>query len=165
MMQNRMAVLRWLGYSVLLLLAIVLQTMVFPRIDAVPNPRLAIAAVVCIAVFSGVTGGAAAGFAGGMLCDALLGTEAYFSLSMMAAGAVTGYLCGRVFQRAFWPAVFMSAASVVVIESAFLLFYQVAVRGIPLSAFISVGLPAVIASIVCTPPVYPLFRAVSKLGD
>jgi rod shape-determining protein MreD len=164
-MQARIAAARWMGYSVLLLLAVVLQTMVFPRVSAVPNPKAAVMAVVCIAVFSGIAGGAAAGFLCGMLCDALLGIEAYFTLSLMSAGAVTGALCGKVLQRSFWPALMMGAASVIVIESLYILFFQVAAGRAPMSAFISVGLPVVIASVLCVPLIYPLIRAISKLGE
>jgi rod shape-determining protein MreD len=123
---------------------------------------LSVAAVVSLAVFAGMAGGAAAGFICGMLCDALLGTEAYYTLTMMGAGVLTGALCGRMLQRAFWPAAVLSAASVAVIESAYILVYQVAVRNVPISAFFSVGLPVIVISILCVPFVYPLFRAVAK---
>jgi rod shape-determining protein MreD len=136
--------------------------MVFPRVNAIPNPMLSVAAAVSIGVFSGLGGGAAAGFIGGLLCDALLGTEAYFSLTMMGAGALTGSLCGRILQRAFWPALVLSSVSFIIIQSVYILFFQVLAKGAPPGAFLSVGLPEVLISVLCVPLVYPLFRAVAK---
>ncbi|MCL2003217.1 MAG: rod shape-determining protein MreD [Oscillospiraceae bacterium] len=162
MTQARAAMARWMSFSVLLLLSVILQAMVFPRVSAVPNPMLSVAAVISLAVFSGPAGGAAAGFICGLLCDALLGTEAYFSLTMMGAGAVTGFLCGRVLQKTFWPAFLMSSVSIFVIESAYILFFQIAARGVPLRAFVGAGLPGMLAGILCVPLVYPAFRAVAK---
>ncbi|MCL1806746.1 MAG: rod shape-determining protein MreD [Oscillospiraceae bacterium] len=164
MMQARMAIARWIGFSVLLLLAVILQIMVFPRIYALPNPLVSVAAVGSLAVFTGVRGGAAAGFVCGLLCDALLpGVEAYFTFTMMAAGALTGLLCGKVLQRSFWPALALCAASVTLIEFFYILFFQIAARGVPFSAVISVGLPEVLASVCCLPLAYPAFRGVSRV--
>jgi rod shape-determining protein MreD len=167
MMQTRDAIARWMGYSVLLLISLILQIMVFPRVGAVPNPMLSVVAVVCAAVFTGTAGGAAAGFICGMICDALLGTEAYYSLMLLGAGAMTGALCGRVLQKKFLPAVILSALSVVLISAFHLLFYLAPVRGVPVGAFVSVGLPEIFMSVLSVTLIYPLFRAVSKLfsGD
>jgi rod shape-determining protein MreD len=162
MLYARAAAVRWMGIGVLLFLAVVLQTMVFPRISVMPNAMLSIVAVVSFAVFSGLPGGAAAGFICGLLCDAIYGTEAYFALSAMGAGALSGALCGKVLQRAFLPALALSAVSVAVIKGLYILFFQTAARGIPVSSFISVGLPVFLASIISVPLVYPLFRAVAK---
>jgi rod shape-determining protein MreD len=161
MPQVTLSVARWIAFSVLLLLSVTLQAMVFPRIDAVPNPMVSVAAVVSLAVFTGTAAGAAAGAVCGMLCDALLHGEAYFTLTMMGAGALTGSLCGKVLQRKFLPALALSAASACVIAF-FYIVIQVAVGRAPWGAIISVGLPEVLASIGCVPLVYPLFRAAAK---
>lgn len=162
MLQARALIAKWTGFSVLLVIAVVLQTMVFPRLSAVPNPMIAVAAVVSAAAFSSPAGGAAAGFICGMVCDALLGTEAFYSLTMMGAGAAAGTLCGKILQRAFLPVMVLSAASAAVIESVYILIFQIAVRRVPLSAYASVSLPVIAASILCVPVVYPFFRAVAK---
>ena len=168
MLQARAAIARWTGFSVLLLLSVTLQTMVFPRITAVPNPLLSVAAVVSLAVFSGVWGGAAAGAVCGLLCDALLPhIEAYFTVTTMAAGALTGFLCGKVMQRTVWSALLLGTVSVCVIELAYALFFQVAAGRVPWGAIGSVALPEMLAGILCVPVIYPLFRGVAKIfaGD
>jgi rod shape-determining protein MreD len=161
MLQARSAFARWIAFSVLLLLSVTLQTMVFPRIGALPSPMAALAAVVCAAVFSGLAGGAAAGAVCGLLCDALLHTEAYFTITFMCAGALTGALCGKVLQKKFLPALALSAVSVVAIQFFFILFQVFAGRA-PWGAMISVGLPEVLATVLCVPLVYPPFRVAAK---
>jgi rod shape-determining protein MreD len=151
-----------MGFSVLIFIAVVLQAMVLPRIGAVPTPMIALAAVVSAAALSSPAGGAAAGFVCGMVCDALLGTEAFYSLTMMGAGAAAGTLCGRVLQRAFLPVMVLSAAAAVIIESSYFFIFQIAVRRTPLSAYAGVSLPVIAASILCVPLVYPFFRAAAK---
>ena len=164
MLQARAAVARWTGFSVLLLLSVTLQTMVFPRINAVPNPLVSVAAVVSLAVFSGVWGGAAAGAVCGLLCDALTPhIEAYFTLTTMAAGALTGFLCGKVMQRNIWSALLLGSASVGVIELFHALFFHVAAGRAPWGAIGSAALPEMLAGMLCVPAIYPLFRSVSKI--
>ncbi|MDR0324648.1 MAG: rod shape-determining protein MreD [Oscillospiraceae bacterium] len=168
MMQTRVAVARWIAFSVLLLLSVTLQTMVFPRISAVPNPMVSVVAAVSLAMFSGVWGGMAAGAVSGMLCDALLPhIEAYYTLTTMAAGALTGFLCGKIMQRNFWSALLLCTASVCVIEMFYVLFFHVATGRAPWSAMGFVGVPEILASIVCIPVIYPAFRGVAKIfaGD
>jgi rod shape-determining protein MreD len=160
-MMARFLIARWIAFSVLLLLSVTLQTMVFPRIGAIPNPMLSVVAVVSLAVFSGTAGGAAAGAVCGLLCDALLHGEAYFTLSMMGAGALTGALCGKILQKKFLPALALTAISVCVIEF-FYILYQVAAGRAQWGAMIYVGLPEVLASVLCVPPVYLLFRTAAK---
>ncbi|MDR0292569.1 MAG: rod shape-determining protein MreD [Oscillospiraceae bacterium] len=164
MLHTRMALFRWVCFSVLLLMSVILQTMVFPRLSGVPNPMVSVAASVSAAVFSGVPGGAAAGFACGLLCDALTpGVEAYFTLTTMAAGALTGFLCGKYLQRTFWSALLLSAASLCVIGAGYALFFQVAAGRAPWGAIVAVGLPEILGGVLCVPLVYPAFRGVAGI--
>jgi rod shape-determining protein MreD len=163
MLDTRNSILRWIGFSVLILLAVTLQIVVFPRIGALPNPLVSVAAAVSLAVFAGTAGGAAAGFACGLLCDALLPhTEAFFTLVTMGAGALTGFLCGRILQRNILSALVMSSILMAGIKLCYLLFFHIAPGRVPISAFFTVGLPSVLASILCVPLIYPLFRLVAR---
>jgi rod shape-determining protein MreD len=159
----RTAIARWIGFFVLILLAVTLQIMVFPRLGALPNPLVSVVAAVSLAVFAGTAGGAAAGFVCGLLCDALLPhTEAFFALATMGAGALTGFLCGKFLQRGFLTALVMSAVSVTAIESAYFLFFQAAAGRAPAGAYLTAGLPAILASVLCVPLIYPLFRLTAQ---
>jgi rod shape-determining protein MreD len=165
MLDTRNSIVRWIGFSVLILLAVTLQIMVFPRINALPVPLVSAAAVVSLAVFAGTAGGAASGFVCGLLCDSLLPhTEAFFALTLMGAGALTGFLCGRgkILQRGFLAALVMSAVSVIIIKSVYILFFQVAAGRAPIGAYFTAGLPSMLASIFCVPLIYPLFRLTAK---
>ena len=167
MLDARNAVLRWIGFSFLILLAVTLQIMVFPRIDALPTPLFSVVAVVSLAVFTGTREGAISGFACGLVCDALLPhTEGFFALTIMGVGALTGYLCGRgkFFVRNFFSALVMSSLSVIFIKSVYILFFQVAAGRAPIKAYVTIGLPVMLASILCVPLVYPLFRLAAKGG-
>jgi rod shape-determining protein MreD len=164
MPDTRTAIARWICFFVLILIAVTLQIMVFPRIDVLPNPLVSVTAVVSLAVFAGPVGGVAAGFIGGLMCDALLPhTEAYFTLTAMGAGALTGFLCGRgkLLQKNFLSATVMTAASTVVIQSVYVLCFHVATGRAPVSAYFTAGLPVILASVLCVPFIYPLFRLVA----
>jgi rod shape-determining protein MreD len=163
MLDARNAIVRWIAFFVLILLAVTLQIMVFPRIGALPNPLVSLVAVVSLAVFAGTAGGAAAGFVCGLMCDALMPhTEAFFALTTMGAGALTGFLCGKYLQRNFLSALVMSAVLVISVKSAYILFFQVAAGRAPIGAYVTVGLPAMLASVLCVLFIYPLFSAVAK---
>jgi rod shape-determining protein MreD len=164
MLQARTAIARSVGTCVLLLLAITLQIMVFPRIGALPNPMICIAAVVCTAVFAGHWSGGAAGAVCGMLCDALLpGVEAYFTVTLMAAGAVTGILCAKYLQKNFVSSFVLSAVFICAIGFFFILLFQIAPGRAPWSALWTVGLPETLAGIAATPLVYPVFRGLNRV--
>jgi rod shape-determining protein MreD len=166
MLQARTAISRWIGFSVLLLLSVTLQIMVFPRISILPNPMVSVAAVVCASVFAGRSGGAVCGAVCGLLCDALMpGMEAYFTVTTMAAGGVTGFLCGKYMQRAFWPAVLLGTGFICLIELFRSLFFYIAAGRAPWGALGTVALPAMLAGIACIIILYPAFRGVARIFD
>jgi len=163
MLQTRNTITRWTGFYAIILLAVTLQIMVFPRLDALPNPLVAVAAAVSLAVFAGTAGGAVSGFFCGLLCDALLPhTEAFFTLSTMGAGALTAFLCGRFLQRNIFSALVMSAVLVTGIQLVYILFFQVAPGRAPVSALFTVGFPSILATVLCVPLVYPHFRLAAR---
>lgn len=163
MLTYRRTIAKWIGFSALSLLAVIMQIMVFPRLSAVPNPLVSVAAVISLAVFAGVPGGAAVGFICGLLCDAMLPTvEAYFALTMMATGALTGFLCGKYMQRSFWSALVLCSVCAAVIEFFFFFMFYFITGRAGWSALYQVALPEVLASILCVPLLYPLFRGIAR---
>ncbi len=156
------SVLKWVAFAVPLLLAVVLQVMVFPRLP-LPAPPAAVAAAVPVAMFTGTYGGGAAGLICGLLCDALLpSAEGFFALTLMAAGAATGFLCEKVLQKTLWTALSLTAGFAFAAEFLlFFLFYFLPGRAGG-DAVYRIVLPAAALCPACTPLFYPVCRGIAK---
>lgn len=163
--QTKTKVKRYVVYGVIILLAHILQNIltIFPEIVSV-RPVLLISVAVCISMFEGEVVGAVAGLVSGALWDTVTVTaDGYNAFYLMVACAVCGVLL-RIFMRNnIITYIMMNTGFTTLYFSSYVLFFITA-RGIDGGAelLLRYYLPMGIYSLVLTPFVYVLIRAVSR---
>ncbi len=163
--QTKTKVKRYVVYSVILLLAHILQNSlpIFPEILAV-RPVLLISVAVCISMFEGELVGAVAGLVAGALWDTVTATaDGYNAFYLMVACAVCGVLL-RVFMRNnIITYIMMNTGITIFYFSSYVLFFITA-QGIDGGAemLLRYYLPMSVYSLILTPLWYILIRAVNR---
>lgn len=156
--------LMWVLYSVLFLLLVVLQTVVFGRVrffDA--KLSLIPVCIACVAMHCGAEAGALYGLCCGTFwCFTGVSGGALLIVLLSACGAVIGYLCDRYLVRQFLSALLMSLLALAVCQTVLFLF-QWNLGTIPVSTIrvlpVQIGL-----SLLACPPVYLCAWAIRKVG-
>lgn len=162
-MRNRQ-LFKWIGYACIFLLAFLLQTTALSRLEIMKvHPNLIPVVVVCVAIFEGPAGGAAFGFAAGLVCDALIPpSEAFFAVFFLFMGLLTGRVCNYIFKKRMFTALFWSLICMTALDLLyFCVFYLLPGRA-GISALYTVALPETVFSVVFAPAVYLPVRAVYR---
>lgn len=158
--------LKWTAYGLVLLVTAIMQSLphFLPALGGA-RPLLLIPVTVCIAMFEGPVGGAAAGVAGGILwdlfSDRLLGSNA---LLLMILCCACGLLSQLLIRNNFISSSIMTACVLVVHGLADWFFYEVLTQHDEMVyALFHFTLPAIGYSLVLTPLVYFAVYAVSRM--
>lgn len=157
--------LKWTVYGLILILTSVLQSLPDfpPRIFGV-RPILMVTVTVCIAMFEGPVGGAAAGVAGGLLwdlfSDRLLGFNAFLLLIICC---ICGLLSQLLIRNNLLSSSLMAAAALFVQGIADWFFnYVLPSQSEPFYALFRLALPTVLYSLAVTPLLYIGIYAAKK---
>lgn len=162
--RNRISILRWTLWVLLLLAALILQASVCNRIPIFGvTPLLLPVAVACVAMMGSAESGAILGLAGGLLACLCGDSRAFVIPAMTLAGALAGGLCSLYFTRSLLPALLMAAIALLLCELPACLL-QCYLGRAPLSALWRVLLPELLYSLLYTFPLYWLSRRIRLLG-
>lgn len=157
--------LKWTVYGLLLLLACILQSLphLFPSFGG-SRPLLVIPVAVCIAMFEGPIGGAAAGIAGGILwdlfSDRLLGFNALLLLFICGA---CGLLAQLLIRNNLISSLLMTAAALIT-QGVLDWFFNVVLvsQPEPIYALLHFTLPDMLYSLILTTPIYFIVYAAAR---
>ena len=163
--QTKVKLKRYVIYGVIILLAHILQNIltIFPEIVSV-RPVLLISVAVCISMFEGEVVGAVAGLLSGALWDTLTVTaDGYNAVYLMIAGAFCGVML-RIFMRNNIITFIMMNTGITMLYFLTYVLFFITARGIDGGAgmLLRYYLPMTIYSLVLTPVVYWLIRAVNR---
>ncbi len=158
--------LRWTAYGLLLLLAALLQ--MTPRLlPAVcgARPLLLVPLVVCIALFTGPMGGAAAGVAAGLLWDVF--SERLFgfnALLLLVAGCACGLLVRLLLRNNLWTALLLCAgAGLFQVLCDWFFNYALLAYERPFTVLAISYLPNLLYTLILSPLLYAMTYGVTKL--
>ena len=158
--------IKWTAYGLWLLLVCVLQNtprLIPPVFGA--RPLLVVPLVVCIAMYTGLVGGAAAGVAAGLLWDMystrLLGFNA---LLLLIIGCACGLLVRLLIRNNLLSALLFSAAALIIQGLADWLGNYV-ILAVPDAVFVLVHtiLPNMAYSLVLSPLIYLITKMIARL--
>lgn len=157
--------LKWAAYGLVILLACILQSLprLFPAVGGA-HPLLVVPVVVCIAMFEGPIGGAAAGIAGGILWDLfsvrLLG---YNALMLMMICCFCGLMAQLLIRNNLLSSMLMTAAALLVQGLLDWFFNHVLIsQPEPLYALTHITLPNMAYSLILTPLLYWIVYRVAR---
>lgn len=149
--------IKWTAYGLVILLTTILQSLPhFLPAVGYAKPILIVPVAVCIAMFEGPVGGAAAGIAGGFLwdlfSDRLLGFNALLLLILCCA---CGLLSQLLIRNNLLSSTLMTAAALFVQGLLNWFFYDLLLENEQaLTALIHFTLPGFFYSLILTPPLY-----------
>lgn len=157
--------LKWAVYGAAILLAVILQSLprLFPSVGGA-RPILVIPVVVCIAMFEGPIGGAAAGIAGGILwdlfSDRLLGFNALLLLFICCA---CGLMAQLLIRNNLLSSLLMTAAALFS-QGILDWFFNVLLlsKSEPLYTLLHLTLPNMLYSFLLTPILYFIIYALAR---
>lgn len=157
--------LKWTAYGVVILLSTILQSLprLFPSVGG-SHPILVIPVVVCIAMFEGPIGGAAAGIAGGILwdlfSDRLLGFNALLLLFICCA---CGLMAQLLIRNNLLSSLLMTAAALFS-QGILDWFFNVVLlsESEPVYILLHLTLPNMLYSFVLTPIIYFIVYAMAR---
>ncbi|HCA30883.1 MAG TPA: rod shape-determining protein MreD [Ruminococcaceae bacterium] len=158
--------LKWTAYGLIILLTTILQSLPhFPPEIGGARPTLIIPVVVCIAMFEGPVGGAAAGVAGGILWDVfsdrLLGFNA---LLLLIICCICGLLSQLLIRNNLISSMLMAAAALVFHSLIDWFIYDLMLENDQaLNVLLWFTLPGFIYSLILTPLLYYVIYSVAKL--
>lgn len=158
-------ILKILLHLPLLLLAYILQDMIFTRLEVFgARPLVLPVAVAAVAMFEGSVRGGIFGLAAGILCDASLGQPAVlFTILLTVCGLTVGILGETVLARGF-PSFLTCCTGTLVLcvfcQALPLLIYA----GAPIRALAMTALAQLVYSILFALPVYRMARTLSRLA-
>lgn len=163
--QRLLSILKWTLYTALFLVSILLQTAVPAGRGVFCLPLFCVpVAVSCIAMHEGAEKGGLFALLGATvwcLSGAAYGSAQIITLTV--AGVVSGGLCQVLLTRRFWPAMLLSAGTLVLNEGvAFVL--RLYLGSASHEQLITVLLPALGLSMLCAPLTYLFTRLIAKLG-
>lgn len=159
-------ILRWTLYSLLLLLLIMLQTVVFGNRTVLGiHPDLVPLALTCVCLREGPERGGLFALLGSLvwcLSGVDLGSARILLLTVVPV--LGSLLCRSVLQNRFLPCLFFTLLTLLCEQSAMFLLKHF-FRGLPAECFLRDALPCALISVVAHPAVYGLVKAVSRIGD
>ncbi|MDD2362463.1 MAG: rod shape-determining protein MreD [Oscillospiraceae bacterium] len=158
--------IKWTAYGIVILLTSILQSLpnFLPPIGGA-RPALMVPVVVCIAMFEGPVGGAAAGVAGGILwdlfSDRLLGFNALLLLIICCA---CGLMSQLLIRNNLISSMLMTAAALFIQGLISWFFYDFMFENQQaLTALLSLSIPGFFYSLFLTPPIYFVVYSVAKI--
>ena len=158
--------IKWTAYGLLILLFSILQSTprLIPEICGA-SPLLLVPLTVCIAMYVGPVGGAAAGIAGGFLwdlySDRLLGFNA---LLLLAVGCACGLLVRLLLRNNLLSALLLVGGALLFQGLADWFFTVLLLgRDSPLYVLLHMTLPDLLYSLVLAPLIYALVTGVTRL--
>lgn len=158
--------LKWTAYGLVILLASILQSLPnFLPVIGCARPTLIIPIVVCIAMFEGPVGGAAAGVAGGILwdifSDRLLGFNALLLLIICCA---CGLMSQLLIRNNLISSMLMAAAALFAHGLIDWFIYDLMLENDqPLNTLLWYTAPGFVYSLLLTPPLYFAVYFVARL--
>lgn len=160
---GKINVKKWLKYSLILLVAWLIQSTLLNRIHILGVcPMLVPVCVAVVALFEGGDSGAAYGLGAGLLLAMTYNNRAaLYVVGLTLAGAAVGGLSTHYFTATFLSSLLMSVMALVICEGLIWLF-GMAVGTLPGSALISVLLPVTGVSFVFTPLLYFPAKAIHE---
>lgn len=162
-MTKRIFFFKWFAYALGLLPVFLLETAVLPQIHALPAlPMLLPLAAVAVAVFEGAAAGAGFGFAVGILCDAVwFGPAGGMTLGLALLGALCGVVAQYGLMQNFFGCFLCCAGSLLAIDALRVFWMLFTGRAGP-DVLLRVATGEILFSLLFTPLVYLLFRAVFR---
>lgn len=152
---GKINVKKWLKYSLVLLVAWLIQSTLLNRISILGiSPMLVPVCVACVAMFEGGDSGAAFGLGAGLLL-ALTQSDraALYVVGLTLAGAAVGGLSTHYFTSTILSSLLMSIMALAISEGLIWLF-GMAVGTLPGIALVTVLLPVIGVSFLFTPLLY-----------
>ena len=164
MTDSRRMFFKWTLYVVTLLLTAVFQTVVMGswKIFGV-HPNIFPVLVAVVALVEGPYGGAAFGFATGVVCDAFMNpAEGFFMIIFMITGLFLGAAGEYLFKRNIFTALLFSLASMAIENVLFFTFFVLLPGKASIYALWTVALPEILFSTLFMPVIYALIKYISK---
>jgi len=163
MQQNYRRIIMWAVYGLFFLFILLLQTVVFGdlRLGGAKLSLLPVA-LICITVYNGHEAGGLFGLLAGFFWACAGGQDGTLAMvTFTVCGIVAGWLCGTLFARRFFPAVFLSLGALVLHEGIFFLLQRwTAGADVPASWFSLSVLCSWPAVLVCC----PICKLIRKAG-
>lgn len=159
--KKREAIFKWLGYGAYLLLAHILETMLFSRFAIFGViPIIIPVTVAIVAVLEGPEGGAGFGLAAGLLTDAVAPGAGFYTIVLTLFGIIIGNASRFVFSKTFPTALLASLVLLIVLSvGSFAISFAENRAGI--TALWTVSAPEVAYSLLFCPPLYFLMKRIS----
>lgn len=159
-------ILRWTLYCLLLLLAMMLQTVVFgSRTVLGTHPDLVPVVIVCVCLREGAERGGTFALLASLFWH-LSGAEqgSVCILVLTAVPVIGSLLCRAMLANRFVPCLIITLVTLFTEQAAMFLlkFFFEDMAGV---LFVRELLPCVLVSLLAQPPVYWLVKRISKIGD
>lgn len=158
-------ILRWTLYSLLLLLAILLQTVVFGnRTFLGARPDLVPVVIACVCLREGAERGGTFALLGSLfwyLTGAEQGSVCIVTLTVLPV--IGSLLCRTMLAERFLPCLLITLVTLFVEQSVMFLL-KFFFDGLAGSLFVGELLPCVAVSLLAQPPVYWLVKRIAKIG-
>lgn len=162
-MTTRDSIHKWFIYALALLPIWILDGMILPRYPIMGvTPMLLPTAVASVALLEGGYCGTAFGMAVGLLWElAYPGGFGIMVMSMALAGMLIGIIAQYVLSQGF-PACLLCTGCVLVVMDGLRMLKGLITHSATFSAMLEVAIPEVILSLLWTPVVWLIFRAVFR---
>lgn len=159
-------ILRWTLYSLLFLLALLLQTVVFGNRPVLGvRPDLVAVVIVCVCLREGAERGGAFALAASVFWYLSGAEQGSVSIAVLTIVPVAGcLLCRAMLANRFLPCLVITLVTLLIEQLAMFLlkFFFDGMAGI---YFVRKLLPCVLVSLLAQPPVYWLVKRVEKIGE
>ncbi len=156
-------IIKWLTYTLALVPVWFLEAAVLRRLPVLGVfPVLLPLAAIAVAVLEGAVAGAGFGMVVGVLCDAAyFGTGGSMTLALALLGAGAGLVTQYGLRQNYWGYLLCAAGALAALDTLRVL-YRLLTGMASLLPLLKVAVPEVLWSLVFTPFVYLLFRAVHR---
>lgn len=151
---------KWIMYIALLLFTAIVQSTLLPNVNILGGtPQLLPFAVSAIAMLEGVTGGASAGLAAGIIMDAMSGTEGFYTIVYVLCGIIISLLTLLIYRKTYFVSLLFWLVSVVFVNVLYYVFF-VLVMGKGTPAIIFYNMPGeLLSTVLFTAALYPAIMA------
>jgi hypothetical protein len=153
-------------YTVVLLVALLLDGAVFGALDLRYVPCVMPVAVACIGLWEGAEKGCIFGLVGGCLwafSDALSMYGAWRIVTLTATGLISGFLAERFLLQGWKTAVSFSVPAIFLTDGLYVIFLTATDR-LPGNALMTEFLPACLISLLFCVVFYPATQYISRIG-
>ncbi len=161
--KKRLLVMKGLFYTLLLIVALVLQQALPALSPWQVRPLTLLPFAILIALFEGAQWGGIYGFLAGMLCDWLnVYTISFYAIIAMILGVIVGIFVEYSMRKNILTATALLLLGLIFVQGTFFLFYLWIPKRATLQALLSVTLPEVLYSVVVAVPLYMIVRLVFR---